>query len=128
MPTEVSDSGLVVDSELSRSVGMSSACHLYLARQVEAAKADDRVRGAGDGGPTPVGIDMRLLGEGAPVIDPVPVGIVLSRRLATLMLDERTLHARLLSSPSRSAPSGHPARHLLLSPPSSRRETFSFGF
>ena len=77
--TEVADSELVVDSERRRSVGMSSACHLYLAHQVAAAKADDAVRGAGDGGPTPAGIDMRLLGERAPVIDPLPVGIVLSR-------------------------------------------------
>ena len=81
---------MVVDSELSRSVGMRSACHLNLGRQVEAAKADDEVRGVGDGGPTPVGIDMRSLGSRALVIDPVPVGIVLSRRSATLMLDERT--------------------------------------
>ena len=88
--TDVADSGLVVDSELSRSVGMSSARHLCLARRVEAAKADAEVRGAGDGGSAPVGIDMRFLGERAPIVDPVPVGIVLSRQFATLMLDERT--------------------------------------
>ena len=86
----MADSGFVVDSELSRNVGISSACHLCLARQVEAAKADAEVRGAGDGGSAPVGIDMRLLGERAPIIDPVPVGIVFSRPTATLTLDERT--------------------------------------
>ena len=85
---EVADSGLVVvDLELSLNVGMRSACDLCLARHVEAAKAENEVCGAGDGGPTPVGIDMRSLGARAH--HRVPVSIVLSRRFAT-MLDERT--------------------------------------
>ena len=43
-----------------------------------------------DGEPTPVGIDMRLLGDREPVVDPAPVGIALSLLFATLTLGERT--------------------------------------
>ena len=48
------------------------------------------MRGAGDGEPTAVGIDMRLLGAREPVIDPEPVGIALSLLFATLTLGDRT--------------------------------------
>ena len=53
-------------------------------------EADEDMRRAGDGEPTPVGIDMRLLGKREPLVDPAPVGIALSRRFATLTLGERT--------------------------------------
>ena len=87
--TDEVESEFDVEFEFERE-GTRSVCRLLLDKEAEAVEADEDMRGAGDGEPTPVGIDMRLLGKREPVVDPKPVGIALSRRFATLTLGERT--------------------------------------
>ena len=64
--TEDVDSELDEEFEFERE-GTRSACRLLLDREAEAVEAVEDMRGAGDGDPTPVGIDMRLLGDREPV-------------------------------------------------------------